>query len=199
MKSFGFWAHTPLSLRPGAERTGEGHPPVEDYVCSSWEGREEALRLLEQGTELASYTGNALCRLCGVDVGHADMTLDGTAMWPESLSHYVREHGVKLPDWFLEHLREGGDKRVVAIRQRHHQVMLREHMLMQEVKRKSLEEATCSLAGGCLGTCTPKGYTNGMTCKVGNSSSYLCQGAFDPSCKRLEESRMLMERELEDL
>lgn len=76
MRSFGFWAHSPLSVRHGAEHTGKGHPSVVDHVELDWGGREEALRLLEAGTALVSYLSSARCRICGEFVGNCDMTLD---------------------------------------------------------------------------------------------------------------------------
>jgi hypothetical protein len=29
---------------------------------------------------------------------------DGTFLWPEGLTHYVRDHAVRLPDRFFEHV-----------------------------------------------------------------------------------------------
>ena len=36
--------------------------------------------------------------------GNLDLT-DGVYLWPEGLAHYVREHDVRLPDEFTEHVR----------------------------------------------------------------------------------------------
>lgn len=38
-------------------------------------------------------------------MGSRDLT-DGTFVWPEGLAHYVERHDVKLPDHFLQHVRE---------------------------------------------------------------------------------------------
>jgi hypothetical protein len=49
------------------------------------------------------YRGWSQCRLCGKHNGSAEWT-DGTYAWPTGLSHYVREHGVKLPVEFIRHI-----------------------------------------------------------------------------------------------
>jgi hypothetical protein len=54
-----------------------------------------------------SYSlGYSWCRfLCGVpreDMGY-ETRHDGRWIWPEGLSHYVRTHGITLPDEFVEH------------------------------------------------------------------------------------------------
>src|SRR5688572_2501334 len=58
------------------------------------------------GRRVHGLLGYSSCRLrCGVPhsaVGCRDLT-DGSWIWPEGLSHYVRVHGVVLTERFVEH------------------------------------------------------------------------------------------------
>ena len=49
--------------------------------------------------------GCSTCRFCGRENGCAELT-DGTYVWPEGLSHYVRERAVRLPAGFVDHIVE---------------------------------------------------------------------------------------------
>jgi hypothetical protein len=42
------------------------------------------------------------------DFNGAGEWTDGVYLWPEGLSHYVREHAVRLPVVIVEHIRRGG-------------------------------------------------------------------------------------------
>jgi hypothetical protein len=42
------------------------------------------------------------CKVGGFDMGTCCLT-DGKYVWPEGLSHYVREHHIWLPEQFVEH------------------------------------------------------------------------------------------------
>jgi len=70
------------------------------------EQRERLANYLATGTTHVSYLGYAWCRFgCGIEpkrIGFRDLT-DGIWVWPEGLAHYVREHGVVLPDEFVKH------------------------------------------------------------------------------------------------
>ena len=59
---------------------------------------------LRSGKPMVRYPEPSFCRFaCGeLDMGCADLT-DGTFVWPEGLVHYVEQHGVRLPDHFVEH------------------------------------------------------------------------------------------------
>lgn len=58
--------------------------------------RELAARLLKNGTVVERYFGHANCRICGEQLGSAD--LGGFGMvWPEGCEHYVLRHGVWVP------------------------------------------------------------------------------------------------------
>jgi hypothetical protein len=45
------------------------------------------------------------CEICGEHITGSEK-FDGTYVWPDGLTHYVREHSVRLPREFLDHLRQ---------------------------------------------------------------------------------------------
>jgi hypothetical protein len=47
--------------------------------------------------------GYSECRLCGARNGSLELT-DGVYVWPDGLSHYVRQHSVRLPTAFTDHV-----------------------------------------------------------------------------------------------
>ncbi len=61
---------------------------------------------LRAGKDAVQWRGYALCRLCAerVPLGACDLT-DGEWVWPEGLEHYVEEHGICLPDEFIDWMR----------------------------------------------------------------------------------------------
>jgi hypothetical protein len=72
----------------------------------SWDAaeRERVAEYLEGGRHAPwAYAGKSSCRICGESVGSLEF-LDGKYLWPEGLAHYVREHSVRLPQDFLEHV-----------------------------------------------------------------------------------------------
>jgi len=81
--------------------------PVE-FVDGSWdeEVRRRVATHLETGTLVNQYRGISWCRFCEKDNGSAELT-DGTYCWPEGLAHYVRNHGVRLPVRFVQHVEAG--------------------------------------------------------------------------------------------
>jgi hypothetical protein len=42
--------------------------------------------------------------MCGQRLGNLELT-DGVFIWPEGLDHYLLDHGVRLPQWFVDHVR----------------------------------------------------------------------------------------------
>lgn len=70
--------------------------------------REKIADYLEAGSNdvFNSQCGYSWCRFfCGIPhqkMGSKELT-DGSWRWPEGLSHYVRAHGVILPEEFVEH------------------------------------------------------------------------------------------------
>ena len=44
-----------------------------------------------------------MCRICGQENGALELT-DGTWCWPDGLAHYLRDHDVRLPQVFVDHV-----------------------------------------------------------------------------------------------
>jgi hypothetical protein len=67
------------------------------------EVRERVAKYLDSGLLAAQYRGFSQCRYyCGLDHnGNCELS-DGEWQWPSGLAHYVREHGVPLPQEFVE-------------------------------------------------------------------------------------------------
>ena len=64
---------------------------------------------LEAGAVYSVSGGYSYCRFgCGipsVNMGDADL-FDGTYVWPQGSSHYLKEHSIKLPEYFTEHIKK---------------------------------------------------------------------------------------------
>jgi hypothetical protein len=60
--------------------------------------------LLDAGVEYVWCMGFSVCRICGRQNGCSQRT-DGRFVWPDGLSHYVREHGLSLPPSIASELR----------------------------------------------------------------------------------------------
>lgn len=85
--------------------TGRTWPAVEDFVDDSWDQEERDLvaSYLCTGLVARTYMGYSRCRFCGRDNGDLELS-DGQFVWPDGLSHYVSDHGVRLPDRFVKHV-----------------------------------------------------------------------------------------------
>lgn len=96
MKLIGYWIYNlkDLSLPHPGELVGEMPADVRAAVC----------HYLSNGTYYNGYRGQSWCRFhCGAEhreMGHREFT-DGEWIWPEGLVHYVRHHGIVLPDEFI--------------------------------------------------------------------------------------------------
>jgi hypothetical protein len=118
LKAIGFWIR---------DLSDESYPAPQELVgVLPEEQRRSLARYLESGATFAQYLGYAWCRfVCGASiesgtrgegdnpaalmsthVGTRDLT-DGTWVWPEGLAHYVREHGIVLPEEFMGHAASG--------------------------------------------------------------------------------------------
>jgi hypothetical protein len=77
------------------------------FIDHNWsiEEKEKVINHLKNGQIIRSWMGFSWCRFrCKNDgLGAADLT-DGTYIWPEGLSHYLENHGVRLPQEFVEHV-----------------------------------------------------------------------------------------------
>jgi hypothetical protein len=81
------------------------YPDPADLVDPNWDPGERSIvaDYLDRGSVHWIQLGMSMCRLCGVENGCAEPT-DGTYVWPEGLSHYVRDHSVKLPSRIVDHI-----------------------------------------------------------------------------------------------
>jgi hypothetical protein len=78
-------------------------PPQELVAAYDEATRQWLADYLEAGHEFAVYRGISWCRFYNCDeaaMGCRELT-DGEWVWPEGLSHYVRQHSVRLPDEFI--------------------------------------------------------------------------------------------------
>lgn len=68
------------------------------------------IRYLRAGRVHETWRGLSWCRFeCGVsnrEMGYRDLT-DGRWVWPEGLAHYVKRHGLPLPEEFVATVRRG--------------------------------------------------------------------------------------------
>ncbi len=105
LREVGFWVdfRSPLSalLNP--------RPDPRKLVVPGWlrKRKEDFAKYLDQGERVEQYMGFSYCRFnCGAQgtaMGTADLS-DGAWVWPEGLSHYIREHDVVLPPEFVSHV-----------------------------------------------------------------------------------------------
>jgi hypothetical protein len=75
----------------------------------SSQGHSDLADLLDAGVEYLWALGFSVCRICGRQNGCSQRT-DGRFVWPEGLSHYVREHGLSLPPSITSELRRAPAK-----------------------------------------------------------------------------------------
>lgn len=99
MKLIGYWIE---SLRDA-----DYYAPQE--FVGDWPARlrTQVAEYLDSGQVFRVYRGYSWCRFrCGRDfqsMGARELT-DGYWVWPEGLSHYVRDHSVTLPAEFVRHV-----------------------------------------------------------------------------------------------
>jgi hypothetical protein len=81
-------------------------PSVFDHIDRKWDPKERDLvakHIADHRFRGESYLGDSVCRMCGRANGSADFK-DGEYLWPEGLVHYVRDHHVRLPSAFVQHV-----------------------------------------------------------------------------------------------
>jgi hypothetical protein len=91
----GYWA--------GPGTTNSWPSPV-DFVDLGWDqdDRDYVATYLTEGRVVRAFMGYSPCRFCGRDNGDLELS-DGTYLWPSGLAHYLTEHGLRLPDEFVQH------------------------------------------------------------------------------------------------
>ena len=92
-----------------------GFPHPASLVDLTWEAerRDRIVAYLRSGHTRARFMGHSFCRFedCDHDernaLGSTDLT-DGLWIWPEGLWHYVADHGIRLPDAFVDYAASHG-------------------------------------------------------------------------------------------
>ncbi|MGZ4599251.1 hypothetical protein [Oryzihumus sp.] len=92
----GYW-----SVADGADQW----PDPADWIDPAWDetDRLDLALYLSYGLVARAFMGYSRCRICGAQNGNLELT-DGVFVWPLGLAHYVRDHAVRLPGEFVEHV-----------------------------------------------------------------------------------------------
>lgn len=109
LKRIGFWADLHNARGIGRLISAlEGLPEPKALVDKAWDPveREIVATYLDSAPDVEQWLGTSYCRFeCGeINMGSSDKS-DGTYLWPEGFSHYVRKHLVRPPVEFVEHVR----------------------------------------------------------------------------------------------
>jgi hypothetical protein len=95
MKLIGYWIRSleDPDFIPPQELVG----PLPDHQ------RRALADYLDRGRHFEQYRGTSWCRFgCDHEMGSSELS-DGLWVWPVDLGHYVRDHGVLLPNEFVRH------------------------------------------------------------------------------------------------
>jgi len=65
------------------------------------ETKEKVIAYLENGIPCNYYRGFSGCRLCEETLSSFERS-DGVWCWPNKFEHYIRVHGIRIPEKFLE-------------------------------------------------------------------------------------------------
>ena len=100
----GYWAE------PG--HPDSPYPDPRDLVDHDQPREERAaiVDYLTRGLLARAYMGRSSCRICGDPANGSLELTDGVFLWPEGLAHYVRDHDVRLPTAFVEHVDQQDDR-----------------------------------------------------------------------------------------
>jgi len=94
MKLIGYWIRSldDNKFPPPQELVTDYEPSTQRLIAD----------YLDAGSTFAVYRGLSWCRFfCDHPMGNSELT-DGEWVWPQDLSHYVRDHNVRLPDEFIQ-------------------------------------------------------------------------------------------------
>lgn len=84
---------------------------VQDYLpvpkAGIWNenDRQKAITYLDASPMALTNRAGELCHLCNKEIGGMERT-DGIYIWPSSLVHYIKDHCVTLPPYFMQHLKD---------------------------------------------------------------------------------------------
>ena len=89
--------------------TDDGFPQFDDLVDLGWRPSDKD-RLINylKTADVAAVSGfaNIICPLCGIAEWNPSLSRsDGIWLWPRRLEHDVAAHQVRLPDQFVNHIR----------------------------------------------------------------------------------------------
>jgi hypothetical protein len=93
-------------------------PPQEFVHDDDSSLRDIVANYLDSGIMVAMYRGLSWCRFCRDRQNGCRELSDGYWIWPEGLSHYVRDHNVKLPHEFITDAVAGRPSDVMAVENR---------------------------------------------------------------------------------
>lgn len=87
---------------------GPGHtglPPVTEFIDHSWDLSERKIvaDYVAGGRRVEAFYGWSDCRFCRRPNGTSDLG-DDIYVWPEGFAHYLRDHGVKPDQAFIDHV-----------------------------------------------------------------------------------------------
>ena len=105
----------PIAIGYWKEQDHLSFPDPIDFVNANISPQLRAIvsTYLENGKPFIPYLGYSWCRFrCGIEdhkMGSYSFT-DGDYVWPEGLSHYLKNHDVWLPDIFIEHVLQNPNK-----------------------------------------------------------------------------------------
>jgi hypothetical protein len=114
VRAVGYWRARLLPCEGFADRL----PHPADLVTPGWLAgdRDRILSYLRSGRTFVQWRGLSNCRFGCTDMlamGSRCLT-DGDWVWPEGLSHYIECHDVRLPQEFVDGMRERGWEIAVA-------------------------------------------------------------------------------------
>ena len=102
-KTWVFFAEQSLGASVSADL-----PSIRDFIDPVWlpPDKDRILAYLENAPSIVTSGPPSNCCLCQMNVdGVRCWHSDGLWVWRGDLSHYVREHSVRLPDAMVRHIR----------------------------------------------------------------------------------------------
>ena len=80
-------------------------PDPIDFYDADWDPKERSVvaYYLEHGELQNRYHGQSECRICAIRNGSYDLG-DNKYIWPSGFAHYIRKHGVRPPQEFVDHV-----------------------------------------------------------------------------------------------
>jgi hypothetical protein len=96
---FGFWRED--------EDGSEGCPSVFDWVVTNWRDHVDVDRVVGylEASPCVIATSADACVICRNIIRRSlAYRTDGVWYWPDTLAHYITQHGVRLPEEFLTRL-----------------------------------------------------------------------------------------------